>query len=121
MPLSTHEKKCLDEIISKFEGKEMAVFSIEECARFSPILNVLETEGYVRRHQMDGGCIYILDANLDDFVAKIKSDEKDERREQRSEIRKEALVALISAIIGGLVTLLFEHFGEIIDFVKGLF
>ena len=93
------------------------MFDNEEYAKFSSLLDILETEGYIRNMNIDGTNAYRLLANLDNFIAKIKSDEKDERKDKRSEFLKE----IILLVIGGLLALLFEHLFDIINFVKGLF
>ena len=93
------------------------MFDNGEYAKFSSLLDILETEGYIRNMNIDGTNAYRLLANLDNFIAKIKSDEKDERKDKRSEFLKE----IILLVIGGLLALLFEHLFDIINFVKGLF
>lgn len=93
------------------------MFDNDEYAKFSSLLDILETEGYIRNMNMDGTNAYRRLGNLDDFVAKFKSNEKDSRKEKRSEFIKD----IILLIIGGLIALLFEHFSDIIEFVKGFF
>ena len=121
MTLSSYEQKCLDEIVSKFENNKIVSFSNEEIARYSSLLNNLVESRYIRQLHMDGGNAYLLEADLQGFVLQNKSNMKDDKRKQHSTTRKEVFIAIISAIVGGAITLFGYHFAEIINFVKGLF
>ena len=117
MTLSSYDSDNLKLLAERFKESKTQMFDNEEYAKFSSLLDILENEGYIRNMNIDGTNAYRLQCNLDDFIAKIKSDEKDERKEKRSEFLKD----IILLIIGGFIALFFEHFFDIIDFVKGLF
>mgnify|MGYP004541027399 CR=1 FL=1 len=123
MALTSSDIKNLDIVISRFSGKNTVTFSKEDNIRFSSILDDMIDLDYIYRIKLDGGRIYArqVGADLATYVEIAKRKFKDEKREHRFATHKEIFIALISAIAGSIITLIGDHFTEIINFVKGIF
>ena len=54
MTLSSYDSDNLKLIAERFKESKIQMFDNEEYAKFSSMLDILETEGYIRNMNMDG-------------------------------------------------------------------
>lgn len=91
------------------------------------VLLYLAQEGYVYTKALDPP-IYFTNQKglaklkeLDDMTQKMDQEHAEKKAEQAKDRRFQLVNTVISAVLGGLVTLFIEHFDSIITFLQNLF
>mgnify|MGYP000348240394 CR=1 FL=1 len=91
------------------------------------VLMYLEREGYVYTKALDPPIYHITQKGLahlktlDDMAQKVNQEHSEKKAEQAKDRRFQLINTFVSAILGGVVTLVVEHFDSIIAFFQNLF
>ena len=90
------------------------------------VLMYLEQEGYVYTKALDPPIYYITQKGLaklkalDDMAQKVNQEHAEKKAEHAKDRRFQFINTLVSAVLGGIVTLIVEHFDTILSFLQGL-
>lgn len=91
------------------------------------ILMYLEREGYVYTKALAPPIYHITQKGLaklktlDDMAQKVNQEHSEKKAERTKDRRFQLINTLVSALLGGLVTLIVEHFDSVILFFQNLF
>lgn len=91
------------------------------------VLMYLEQEGYVYTKALDPPVYFIKQKGLaklkeiDDMAQQMDQEHAEKKSEKAKDRRFQFVNTVVSAILGGLVTLVIERFNSIISFLQSLF